>query len=200
MKESPILFSAPMVRAILAGRKTQTRRVIKGSTEFKGPYNPAYLEAHKHAKGWASICPYGVPGDRLWVREGLDGIFGCDAVYKADGLRLVDALGWEVWDGGHKLRLGDVSPMFMPRWASRITLEVTEVRVERVQDISEADAKAEGPQASRDLADFADSPECIGSNIYRSTFQELWDSINGKRHPWSSNPWVWAITFKVVPC
>src|ERR1700735_5307422 len=71
MKEKGIPFRPEMVKAILAGRKTQTRRILKGSTEFKGPYNPDYLEAHRNAPGWKTICPYGVPGDHLWVKEGV---------------------------------------------------------------------------------------------------------------------------------
>jgi len=199
MKEHPILFSGEMVRAILEGRKTQTRRVIKqvrGCKEFltvendivstqemlnRRPANAAFLMVH---------CPYGKSGDRLWVREthhidlypdetvdahGNPGI----AHYRAD----TDVIS-QSWGGQWR------PSIFMPRWASRITLEVVSVRVERVQDISEADAKAEGVTPKSYIADH------LEHIMYRSTFHLLWDRINAKRgFPWSSNPWVWVVSF-----
>ncbi len=153
MRERPILFSAPMVRAIRAGGKTQTRRILKGSTEHKGPYNPAYLEVHRRDKGWASICPYGSPGDRLWVREQLKRTVKGQWVYAVDNTPVVvdqaNQTAMITW-AHHKNQ--DYCPsIHMPRWASRITLEITGVRVERLNEISEADAVAEGlPRASGD--------------------------------------------------
>lgn len=200
MKERPILFSAPMVRAILECRKTQTRRVVQSIGNDEGfviidygnggwPYRSddgdstthtikrggkLYLEETPHA------CPYGQPGDRLWVREthmlGLESDIEVGAVaYKADGYVR----------GG----LGDFEgrnwrpSIHMPRWASRILLEITSVRVERLQDISEADAEAEGP------------PKHFNSS--RDNFCALWQEINGDGS-WDANPWVWVIEFRQV--
>jgi hypothetical protein len=151
MKERPILFSAPMVRAILDGRKTQTRRVIKEKL-MRGE------GAH------VNNCQYGKPGDRLWVRETFcyhD--YLARYLYKADG---VTGVKWK-------------PSIFMPRIASRIMLEITGIRVERLQDISEEDAIAEGWPKSSDW--------------YRS----LWESINGQGS-WVLNPWVWVIEFMVL--
>lgn len=194
MKERPILFSAPMVRAILEGRKTQTRRVVKLQ-----PRNRA--DIGHHGAGIPFIrnpdplrpnlfCPYGRPGDRLWVREAFTPMptdvppeTPCetkwDIGYAAGGMRL-DA----VAPAGYNPTLYNyerwTSPIYMPRWASRITLEVTGVRVERLKDISEKDAEAEGCPLDRLLA--------------RDWYSQLWESINGPGS-WSANPWVWVIEF-----
>lgn len=166
-KERPILFSAPMVRAILAGSKTQTRRVVK-----------------THELMHEFCCPYGVPGERLWVRETFwarKGIFP-NAVpgyhdlvfYRADpdpAPNLDRPLTWK-------------PSIFMPRWASRLTLEITEVRLERLMSITHADAIAEG---------------ITGEQSPRAGYAALWDTINAKRgFDWASNPWVWALTFKML--
>jgi hypothetical protein len=218
MKERPILFSAPMVRALLTGTKTQTRRVVKPAPvedpRWAGGF---YLEGRKsgpramsvHAPHIALACPYGAPGDRLWVREtfrfpeSLDGLSPaevgekairagyptpwCPTQFEADGTRRT----------AHEWR-GFVTPpqpnepgrlrasMHMPRWASRITLEITGVRVERLNDISDADAAAEGwpgPGAT--------------SLDAMAWYSELWDEINGPG-AWESNPWVWAISFQRI--
>jgi hypothetical protein len=185
MKERPILFSGPMVRAILDGSKTQTRRTFKGTTEHKGPYNPAYMEAHQQANGWGRICPHGAPGDRLWVRETWaherDGT-GCPddtgVLYRATDP------GWD--DEGTGLRWRP--SIFMPRIASRILLEITDVCVQRLQEISEEDARAEGAIGALN--------DSIGDNwCAREAFAALWESINGTGS-WHANPWVWAITFR----
>jgi len=189
-----------MVRAILAGSKTQTRRVLKGSTEHRGPYNPAYVEAHRNSAGWATICPYGAPGDRLWVREAYRFDRQFDALTPRrvpPGSPFFMEASLADWLGGpHDGEPGKLRPsMFMPRWASRITLEVTEVRVERLQDISEADALAEGVWTGQ--------PEMLaagagGMNLnHRSAYASLWEQINGPAS-WDANPWVWAISFKRV--
>lgn len=175
-RERPILFSGPMVRAILAGTKTQTRRVVK-------------VEPGKLDVGENPACPYGVPGgSRLWVRETwYDDNATRDAEpiptshddfihYRADG-EAHDQ--FEELDGFLRWR----PSIFMPRWASRITLEVTEVRVERLQEITEADAWAEGIAAHvvRPIHDYA----------------ALWDSLNAKRgFGWDTNPWVWVVSFR----
>lgn len=190
MKERPILFSAEMVRAILEGRKTQTRRVIKDglgdkpidTIEFNGVSwtiagdAPSQHMGEVYMNDWSFDlrCPFGVPGDRLWVREtwhyrGGNNIEPSPGFvsYRADGEFTLPGYEWR-------------PSIFMPRWASRILLEVTTVRVERLQEISWEDHIAEGTP--------------IGM-----TFSELWDSINAKRdYPWESNPWVWAITFKRI--
>ena len=194
MKEHPILFSGEMVRAILDGRKTMTRRVIK-------PQPVSIPEAKVAHANWIMqnrTCPYGQPGDRLWVREtwkptrascaiatGIDGP-GTYVRYRADDSRRTVA-------HSMKCRGADREPwhpsIFMPRWASRITLEITEVRVERVQDITEEDAKAEAPPFPFDYTPAS----------YRSLFRALWDSLNAKRgYGWAANPWVWVISFKRV--
>jgi hypothetical protein len=192
MKERPILFSGPMVRAILDGSKTQTRRTFKGTTEHKGPYNPAYMEAHQQANGWGSICPYGTPGDRLWVRETFaQDVAGCPGgiSYRADHF---DPKG----DGpAHPMKWRP--SIFMPRWASRILLEITDVRVQRLQEISEEDARAEGVSDGGCLS--CGNPEPCGCGNpqpdARDGFAWLWQSIHGS-DGWHANPWVWAITFQ----
>lgn len=184
MKERPILFSGAMVRAILDGKKTQTRRIFKGTTEHKGEYNPDYLERWKGDKGWADICPYGRIGDHLWVRETWsDHEVGEPVLYRAS-VPIDDDV-----DRDFKWR----PSIFMPRWASRITLEIVNVRVERLQEISGSDAKAEGitmplSQRCEFQSEYA---------AYISAYRDLWDSINGKG-AWGLNPWVWAIEFERV--
>ena len=213
MKERPILFSGPMVRAILDGTKTQTRRVVKPQPdlsilkesyrdlEFEFRRMPVLGPTHVPSE-WGFCakydkpncvpihgykCPYGTIGDRLWVREtwaphpqDQATIFYRATVDTEPGIR--------VWDGPWK------PSIYMPRWASRITLEITGIRVERVQDISDEDARAEG------LWCRFDGQGCEGkchkcSETARVAFRTLWDSTNAKRHPWASNPWVWVIEF-----
>lgn len=203
VKERPILFSAPMVRAILEGRKSQTRRVLKGSTEFKEPYNPAYLEAHRGAPGWKTICPYGVPGDRLWVKEtsiiapkyfndGKD----CNARDEEGVPRIVQYLATNPnRDAANDYHLKVSPSIFMFRWASRITLEITDVRVQRLQEIAPADAKCEGDHERSGMPEFYSR----GELCHVDWFHYLWDSINAKRgFGWDTNPWVWALSFKRV--
>ena len=178
-----------MVRAILDGSKTQTRRVVKGAGDMEfdkhdptyGPYWLPYMTGVPESV--KVRCPYGAPGDRLWVRETWAiGIEGCDKgiSYRADH---VDARGD-----------GPANPMkwrpsiFMPRWASRILLEITEIRVQRLQDISPDDAEAEG-------VDVIGCAFPRGGSIRIDAFARLWESINGAGS-WDANPWVWAITFR----
>jgi hypothetical protein len=241
-KERPILFSAPMVRALLEGRKTQTRRLIKDAPIERGGYLCTKLITfanEKQVRGiMPDICPYGKHGDRLWVRE----TFAIESTAEYDGMldEGADSIPGDARDGrptrrhvinadedGAEVAAWYTVPryratepdtllmikeaeepedqmvwtpsIFMPRWASRITLEITEVRVQRLQDISEEDAKAEGcepwefgPEQTMTSGERgADSP-------YRGGYACLWDEINGDKATWKSNPWVWAITFKVV--
>lgn len=182
MKERPILFSAPMVRAILEGRKTQTRRIARLTAAGR-------LKAAGSSKNWhpddpeaVLACPYGVPGDRLWVREAWRLCEEANAVKPRDTNPAFRC--WYEADVPHQPGFGRLRPgMFMPRWASRILLEITNVRVQRLQEISDADAVAEG---------------LVGLDRPLHWFRQLWDSINSKRAPWSSNPWVRAITFAPI--
>lgn len=240
MKERPILFSGPMVRAILEGRKTQTRRVVKPQPwkDCRAWFWKKNPKAERYCDfGWADDfpanlladeCPYGQIGDRLWVREtwgwanacpGGDSLCREDWVevgYRAsdsprgEGIsdpiprskeevgRIYDQVLSEMAAAGVE---GDGYPqvcrwrpsIHMPRWASRLLLEVVEVRAERLQDIREYDAEAEGVTLPATWAPGKDP-------TYRHHFANLWDSINAKRgYPWASNPWVWALTFRRLP-
>lgn len=193
MKERPILFSAPMVRAILDGSKSQTRRIIKIQPDIEHDGEPYWFVGGYRAwryrgvtdilrKGGDEIsCPYGQPGDRLWVRETFHTVDGHRAFYRADYNHNPkgDKEHGIVW----------TPSIHMPRWASRITLEVTGVRVERLQDISEAGAMAEGSQWSA-----CGAPQ---DGSYKAGYAQLWESINGAGS-WPANPWVWVIEFKVM--
>ena len=144
-------------------------------------------ELHDH--GMVSIpCPYGVTGDRLWVRETWARLTGNGHrfVYRADGED--PRTGWDEVEPAQRPRMTWTPSIHMPRVASRITLEVTDVRVERLQAISEEDARAEG---------IALEPAILPGHA-AGCFSRLWDEINGKRAPWSSNPWVWAVTFRMT--
>ena len=217
MRERPILFSAPMVRAILDGRKTVTRRLVKPNphkVDGGVPFADAPAWAHAEPGSAVMRCPYGVRGDRLWVRE-THYLHGIWSVRKdADAKRrwtfhATQDMGvqFEQPNGLIRGRSTTVPGWYrrpsihMPRWASRITLEITSVRVERLQEISIEDAKAEGAWGPDDsivqkVADY------FGTDIFsanpRKAFQMLWESINGP-DSWAANPWVWAIEFRRVP-
>ncbi|AAT47214.1 hypothetical protein F116p07 [Pseudomonas phage F116] len=223
MKERPILFTGPMVRAILEGRKTVTRRVVKPQPDFLGsmvdPNTPfKTLDAGLHAR---ITCPYGEPGDRLWVRETWTDVNMCGApalAYRADeDIRdLMEEPGFLDDRGAFNYDDPRVKPypfacwyaeldqarwrpsIHMPRWASRILLEITDVRVERLQDISEEQALAEGVRgepcdhARQACADIG----CWGDTA-KGAFGFLWESLNGEGS-WAANPWVWVVEFKRV--
>jgi hypothetical protein len=186
MKERPILFSAPMVRAILEWRKTQTRRVINRHPLIDCGMSDAYI---KHPDNHViADCKYGRPGDRLWVRETFSQT-GRDLItYRADNItRQLDFL-LDTW-----LSSAWRPSIFMPRWASRITLEITGVRVERVQEITHNDACIEGAPSDPEL-----NNRGTGS-IYIDWYADLWDKLNAKNgYSWASNPLVWVISFSVV--
>lgn len=188
MKERPILFNGDMVRAILDGRKAQTRRVVKADFDIIGERDDGSLwpwreDCENGGDIWYP-CPYGQPGDRLWVRETFSEV-DCRLTYRAD-----------TDDGAHCQVSRWTPSIYMPRWASRITLEITGVRVERLQDISQQDAMAEGC-LSPDLP-----PELRGVSAdyvadERTTFAILWNRINGPGS-WAANPWLWVIEFERV--
>ncbi|ARS51532.1 hypothetical protein [Kushneria konosiri] len=239
-KERPILFSGPMVRALLDGRKTQTRRALKdqppeGCGEIEGPSmfaptvfvrgeaqpGPELFGAFSEDGEWSIKCPYGQPGDRLWVREahvllprtayrGSIGTGTIDQVeHPTDGYTA--AVFREGFDrsGAPRWR----PSIHMPRWASRILLEVVSVRVERLKDISEKDAKAEGlAEISKDGKMFKfgipDRDGLPGTDDHgwpwrdwkhsaRNAYWQLWESINGDGS-WDANPWVWVVEFKRI--
>lgn len=184
-RERPILFSAPMVRAILDGKKSQTRRIVKPSSLFDG--KDAIVKRHPHQSG----CQYGKPGDQLWVRE----TWGLHDTQPVDGQENA-TIYYRATDGeAHSLRYQLWRPsIYMPRWASRIMLEITDVRVQRLQEISEEDATAEGCPGWYSPSAEGNTDGCMPSEEYAA----LWDSINGKTQPWASNPWVWCISFKRI--
>jgi hypothetical protein len=234
MSERPILFSAPMVRAILDGRKTQTRRVMKPQPSTVDDAGRWY----RMKSGGESLmtsaypCPYGKPGDYLWVRETwcvhksydslnaarVYGAMGGDVAYCVD--YLATPRQEDFWGRGRP-------SIHMPRWASRITLRITDIRVERLQDISEADAQAEGatmrpacngfqrryPGWSMDWSEVGQlshyatgakrgvkAPLTEGDVSLHSpkwAFASLWNKINGPG-AWEANPWVWAMAFERV--
>lgn len=231
MTERPILFSAPMIQAILAGRKSQTRRIIKPP---RGHNHPSGLlgfiqermtywfsDSLPHANPFPSFekkCPYGVPGDRLWVREtwGLGGSLLVDPClnYRADGAQIplhkrltkidgtgFDAIHWECpggfTDAAHLLAIATRDKwhpsIHMPRWASRITLEITGVRVERLQEITEADAVAEGIQNIGGRFTF--NGGLHESRTAIDSFYALWKSINGEES-FDANPFVFVLEFR----
>lgn len=233
MRERPILFAAPMVRAILDGRKTQTRRVIKPPRDHEMPCDP--LDESDIAELLA-VCPYGQPGDRLWVREtwGYRGsswsserpeVQRHHIHYRADDSRrdftrardddsglptcrpprpgedyvrdyyngYLDRY-WKAWRPS----------IHMPRWACRLVLEVTAVRVERLQAISETDAIAEGIERDPQHPELwqrgplrRDVRPTPWTGFPRLAFQALWEGLHGTAG-WDANPWVWVVEFRAV--
>lgn len=260
-KDRPILFSGEMVRAILAGDKTQTRRVVNAPwRECIEDDRPAFKtrwatvwgngdhavfhtwdkrgfggeNGREHsvedAKAWAVKCahrqgfmasPYGQPGDTLWVRETWRPVmYGWSSCIEYAAGGSMDIKGRREYDALHNfkriaIRIPKRSPLaeahhseawhpsiHMPRWASRITLRVTSVRVERLHDITEEDARAEGVRPDQTVGEWLGGPPPspdIRPKSWRSArdqFSCLWDENSGKRAPWSSNPWVWVIGFE----
>lgn len=222
MKERPIIFSGPMVRALLADVKTQTRRVAKFKVDkglnraFSGLSADLYSTGDPD-QGWCLYsrgsggawnartaplrCPYGLVGDRLWVKEtwydDMPGVGANGARQRVEGgvegveFRATHRCtnfeaGCPCNPDGDGKRSEWRTPLFMPRWASRLTLELRSVRVERVQAITEEDARAEGFGVA------------FGPGHFSRAFDSYWDEINGERAPWSSNPWVWVLRFKRV--
>lgn len=224
--ERGILFSAPMVRAILAGKKTQARRAIEPQppedwSPIVGMYAPTRIDRHGQEYPGAEVfgasdeefcarCPCGAPGDRLWVRETFMVVEARDdlkptysgskvhedakpleVLYRADcpsRVRFIVEVGSELpWKPS----------IHMPRWASRITLEITDVRVEQLQKISEEDATSEGVLRASDSRWVPYEGFQGGFSSARGAYAALWNSINGAGS-WNSNPWAWVIIFKVL--
>ena len=190
MKERPILFRGPMVRAILEGRKTQTRRVVKDTGLYaieERFHGKETADREKH--NLATQCKYGISGDHLWVKETHQAhpIYG-SPVYKADYQTDNNPVKIEGWPWRPSI--------FMPRKSSRITLEITDVRVERLQDISEEDAMSEGVDVS-EYIECIKPPHMEPCRSAKRAYSSLWEEINGPGS-WEANPWVWPITFKRI--
>ncbi|NIA70739.1 hypothetical protein HBA54_19245 [Pelagibius litoralis] len=203
MRIKPILFSEPMVRAILDSRKSQTRRVLKTQPESHLRFSVlhddvAIFRTHGGMRQDVKV-PY-APGDRLWVRETHSIV--PKTAYWHDGSIPHQENGdnWAVYREGWERSAPTWKPsIHMTRWASRLTLEVTAVKVERVQDINEADGRAEGVEHfGIGWRAFKGEPPVLHA---RYAFQDLWNSLNAKRgYGWDVNPWVVAITFKAHHC
>ena len=210
----PIIFSGEMVRALLEGRKTQTRRYAHAATE-RAPHNATWApdggfkRTRRVGQVWSLHSPYLIgsrllhgtarcpykPGDLLWVRETWShtgqGVWKIADVYQALGGDIVYRADEETGS------IGYFPSIHMPRWASRLTLRVTNVRAERLQDISEDDARAEGVHqyASSTNIKRPFNPDWKGS--YMRGFQAVWDTLYGTEH-WDANPWVWVYEFEVI--
>lgn len=215
-KERPILFSGPMVRAILEGRKTQTRRVVKLTDTGRVKAPCAFRNWHLDDPNAVLACPYGEPSDRLWVRETW-------GIYDGEGMPFgyPSGIPKELPEEYHVSYPADdadgvIGEVFkwrpsihMPRWASRILLEVVSVRVERLQEISEEDAEAEGVEAQTweptgklgyknytpELEKHGFNREACMTPLAKDSYFTLWEAINGKGS-WDDNPWVWVVEFK----
>lgn len=198
LKERPILMSAPMIRALLAGTKTQTRRAVKGTAlEWLQPggFVPEFVANPEN-----HLCPYGVPGDHLWCREAFIHE-PADYCWEAS-VSIPSRPATTVYRADHDEResrgAGWKPSIHMPRSLSRILLEVTDVRVDRLQDISEADALAEGIMHLPRLEGYG-LPD--GSHFHaidpRISYWSLWDSINGQGAT-EANPWVWCVSFRRI--
>ena len=221
--ERPILFNGAMVRAILEGRKTQTRRVVK--PQPAGKYLKSALDGEWLSKPFGGLvlpmiedlpieCPYGQPGDRLWVRETWQGPLldseEHEAQFRDDGPEAFKKPGFCAYRATDTLDAVDVDgnelcwrpSIHMPRWASRILLEVVSVRVERLNDISESDCWAEGIEEVIHLFDAPSQAEMANRlglclEDAKPLYAQLWEFINGAGS-WDENPWVWVVEFKRI--
>jgi len=224
VKERPILFNADMVNAILDGRKTQTRRIVKPTKDRNGSgcqLAPCEIAGEVNGGDYA-LCPYGQPGDRLWVRENFLYLMHGDVT--AGDIKYCASI-------DSRSAAGSKNPGYwwrkrpsihMPRWASRITLEIVSVRVERLLSISDEDAIAEGCYTDDEYSDMAGGADvwpcqicdgyqvhehgslagasevdCHSCNSPKKRFSQLWQSINGF-DSWDANPWVWVVEFRRV--
>ncbi len=212
MKSRPIIFKPEMVRAILDGRKTQTRRVVKPQPKLIHGYvlheDNLYLQAERIFRNFTPgiKCPYGMFGDQLWVREKFwwdDSVF-TQPHYAADGDPDVNAR----HDAG---LLTKRLSIYMPHKFSRIDLKIINIHVERLQDISESDCYSEGIDEEGEVSGIAQNildnlgvvpgatHDIPDSSPAKAEFKNLWDSINGKaNYSWDDNPWVWVVEFEVL--
>lgn len=200
MKESGILFTPENIRLVRHGAKVQTRRVItpqptlepnvgfvwKGRDYGRGMYDDD--QEGQAARNFVHKCPYGKVGDRLYVKEGVITHVSIPQLvgYYMDGCRVTEP--WEK----------RLTAMFMPKSMARTWLEITNVRVERVQDISEEDSIAEGVTNDHIQAAITGLDDPIPKSPYIGGYAWLWNSINKVKHPWSSNPWCWVLEFRVI--
>lgn len=194
-----LIFTGESVSRIMAGTKTMTRRVVKGCVEEPGECSE---QAWMHSE--MPKYPYGVVGDQLWVRETwrteerasdmVDGVLFQDGTFRPIEDSGAAAILWIDAHANGKYGDGWRLPMFMPRWASRLTLEITGIRVERLQDITEEDAITEGISGWEHLGSYDGYDDDF--QTAREVFRGLWDKLNGKHAPWKENPWVWVISFK----
>lgn len=202
VRERPIIFTPENAQKVFEGTKTQTRRILKpqpaGNGDYwdlynKGPEWAFWLNDNRMSEPRTWPCPYGQPGDRLWIREHIwvpphisyrmwrDGADTWPkAMYRAE----MDSNDVEF---GKEHKWKSKPSIHMPRWACRTVVELTEVRVERVQEITEEDAKAEGCEPH--------APSGFDGRVYRRPFECLWESINGKGS-WALNPFVWVLSFR----
>lgn len=205
MKERPIIFKAEMVNAILDGRKTQTRRIVKNIEELpNGFITPKAGFAPRSPENHIPYCPQGKPGDRLWVRENHAFDIQLDHMKSRD-LNQFEPVFYHANEvvrtcSCSMIAKGKTRPsIFMPRWASRINLEITNIRVERLNEISEADSRAEGIDESNPFLyrNYMEKSKAPGFKFATAicSFLSLWESINGKESI-NSNPWVWVIEFR----
>jgi hypothetical protein len=231
VKERPIIFSSEMVKAILDGRKTMTRRIVKGQSATSDQFSSAYQQGIKpeskpiHCEGniWAWFypkeshhggmefyCPYGQVGDKLWCKESHY-LFGH---WVQRGITNTGKLRWEFRNEVKgEVLYEDCKPieiktgktergwfkrpsMFMYHWASRITLEITGIRVEKLQDITEEDAYAEGAWPFVKTLSWEKLIPEMQEAVRDIYFRTLWDSINSKKYPWVNNDWVWVLEFR----
>jgi hypothetical protein len=219
IKERPILFSAPMVRAILEGRKTVTRRALNERVLKSIGYGvqlgechelPSEGPLHPNSIGYYNdFCPYGQPGERLWVRETWMDLRGTGVEHRLDpdgplqryAYRADSPPGSHSDEARKDFGLKWKPSIHMPRAACRILLEITDVRIERLQDISEEQALAEGVRPYPDHAEFGEWYHVEGVETYSAepskSFELLWSSINGTES-WNANPWVWVVELKQV--
>lgn len=211
MKERPIIFSSKMVKAILEGRKSMTRRILKLQPTIKPEISMntkygiiAIWPGESEFDYYDCHCPYGQPGDRLWVRETWriiakpnayeDAIYGIQ--YKADGIVAFPDIPlfyhFKCLEDNHTWH----PSIFMLRWASRITLKITNIRVERLQEITDEDCVFEGISHDTTIITVHEFEELNTMTTTRFAFKYLWNSIYKKNQPWESNPWVWVIEFE----